>query len=68
MPSCDIDAAFGKLAEAQPDAELVPKASVVALLVNPTNPFTESETRAAGEAARSLGLNLHVLSASTPSA
>jgi ABC-type uncharacterized transport system substrate-binding protein len=47
--------------------ELVPKASLVALLVNPTNPFTEPETRAADEAARSLGLNLHVLTASTAS-
>jgi putative ABC transport system substrate-binding protein len=40
---------------------------VFALLVNPTNPFTESETRAVDEAARSLGLNLHVVNASTAS-
>jgi len=47
--------------------ELVPKASVVALLVNPTNRFTESETRAVHEAAGALGLQLHVLRASTAS-
>ena len=36
--------------------ELLPTASVVALLVNPSNPLTESETRGVREAARSLGL------------
>jgi putative tryptophan/tyrosine transport system substrate-binding protein len=45
--------------------ELVPKAAVVAVLVNPTNSYTESETRAAHEGARYLGLRLHVLRAST---
>jgi putative ABC transport system substrate-binding protein len=47
--------------------ELVPKASVIALLVNPTNRFTESETRAVHEGARALGLQLHILRASTAS-
>jgi putative tryptophan/tyrosine transport system substrate-binding protein len=47
--------------------ELVPKAAVVAVLVNPTNSYTESETRAAHEGARSLGLRLHFLRASTVS-
>jgi hypothetical protein len=36
--------------------ELVPSAAGVALLVNPTNPYTESEARAVHDAARSLGL------------
>jgi putative ABC transport system substrate-binding protein len=47
--------------------ELVPKAAVVAVLVNPTNSYTESETRAAHADARSLGLRLHFLRASTVS-
>ena len=45
--------------------ELVPTAAAVALLVNPTNPITKSETRNVEDAARSLGLQLHVLQAST---
>jgi putative ABC transport system substrate-binding protein len=45
--------------------ELVPTASVMALLVNPTNPFVETETKGLQAAARSLGLELHVLNAST---
>ena len=48
--------------------ELVPTAAVVALLVNPTNPVgTEAETRTLQDAARSLGLQPHVLRASTAS-
>ena len=47
--------------------ELLPTASVVALLVNPSNPLTESETRGVREAARSLGLRLEVLNASSES-
>jgi len=47
--------------------ELLPTASVVALLVNPSNPLTESETRGVREAARSLGLQLQVLNASSES-
>jgi putative ABC transport system substrate-binding protein len=45
--------------------ELLPAAAVIALLVNPTNPYTESETREARGATSSLGLQLHVLNAST---
>jgi len=45
--------------------ELVPAASVMALLVNPINPFVETETKELQAAARSLGLELHVLNAST---
>ena len=48
--------------------ELLPTAAVVALLVNPTNPVgTEAETRILQDAARSLGLQPHVLRASTAS-
>ncbi|MGB7714709.1 MAG: ABC transporter substrate-binding protein, partial [Pseudolabrys sp.] len=45
--------------------ELVPTASVVALLANPTNPNTETNTKELQAAARTLGLELHVLNAST---
>jgi putative tryptophan/tyrosine transport system substrate-binding protein len=43
--------------------ELVPKAADVALLVNPSNRYTEIETRVLNESARSLGLQLQVLHA-----
>jgi putative tryptophan/tyrosine transport system substrate-binding protein len=46
--------------------ELVPTATVVALLVNPTSPnFAEFTTKELQAAARTLGLELHVLHAST---
>jgi len=46
--------------------ELVPSASVIALLANPSNPvFTEYETGELRNAAMALGLQLHVLNAST---
>jgi putative ABC transport system substrate-binding protein len=45
--------------------ELVPTATVVALLVNPTTPAAETITRDAQAAARALGLQLHVLHASS---
>jgi putative ABC transport system substrate-binding protein len=46
--------------------ELVPGASVIALLTNPTNPaYTEFETRELRSAAMALGLQLQVLNAST---
>jgi putative ABC transport system substrate-binding protein len=47
--------------------ELVPTAAVVALLVNPTNPVSDSVTRNLQDAARSLGRQAHVLRASTAS-
>jgi putative ABC transport system substrate-binding protein len=47
--------------------ELLHTATVVAMLVNPTNPLTEPETRGVLDAGRSLGLQLHVLNASTES-
>jgi putative tryptophan/tyrosine transport system substrate-binding protein len=45
--------------------ELVPTATIIALLVNLTNPNAESLSRDAQAAARTLGLQLHVLHAST---
>jgi putative ABC transport system substrate-binding protein len=45
--------------------ELVPTATAMALLVNPTNPNAESSVRGLQGAARTLGLQLHVLHAST---
>jgi putative ABC transport system substrate-binding protein len=46
--------------------EAVPSAAVMALLVNPTNPNAATQSRTVQEAARRLGLQLHVLNASTP--
>jgi putative ABC transport system substrate-binding protein len=43
---------------------VVPSATNMALLVNPTNPNAETQSRNTQEAARSLGLELHVLHAS----
>ena len=43
----------------------VPSATTVALLLNPTNPNAETQSRSTQEAARRLGLELHVLNAST---
>jgi len=45
--------------------ELVPAATVIAVLVNPTTPDTETLVRDLQAAARTLGLQLHVLHAST---
>src|SRR5262245_48123500 len=45
--------------------ELVPGVSVVALLSNPINPNSESQSRNMQAAARSLGLQMHVLHASS---
>ena len=46
--------------------ELLPTASVMALLVNPANPtLAEANTKELQAAARTLGLELHVLNAST---
>jgi putative ABC transport system substrate-binding protein len=47
--------------------ELVPTAAVVAVLVDPTNPVSDPQTRNLQDAAHSLGLQLHVLRASTAS-
>jgi putative ABC transport system substrate-binding protein len=45
--------------------ELVPTATIMALLVNPTTPAAETVARDAQAAARALGLQLHVLHASS---
>jgi putative tryptophan/tyrosine transport system substrate-binding protein len=46
--------------------ELVPAATIIALLVNPTNPIqTETTSRDVQAAAHTFGLQLHVLHAST---
>jgi putative ABC transport system substrate-binding protein len=45
--------------------ELVPKATVMAALVNPTNPNAETLSRDTQTAAGTLGLELHILQAST---
>jgi putative ABC transport system substrate-binding protein len=45
--------------------ELAPTATHIALLANPTNPIAETDLRNSQAAARALGLQLHVLNAST---
>ena len=45
--------------------ELIPTATIVAVLVNPTNPNAETESRDLQAAARILGLQLNILYAST---
>jgi ABC-type uncharacterized transport system substrate-binding protein len=45
----------------------VPSASTMVLLVNPTNPNAETQSRSMKQAALKLGLNLHVLTASIES-
>jgi putative tryptophan/tyrosine transport system substrate-binding protein len=45
--------------------ELVPSATAIALLFNPTDPITPSEEKAAQAAAHALGLQLHILQAGT---
>jgi putative tryptophan/tyrosine transport system substrate-binding protein len=45
--------------------QLAPKATVIALLINPTNPRSELVVQQMEDAARELGLGLHVLKAAT---
>jgi len=45
--------------------DLIPTATIIGLLVNPTDPRAESQTREMEEAAHALGLQIHVLNAST---
>ena len=45
--------------------EMVPTATVMAVLINPTNPNAEAQSRAMQAAARDIGLQLHVLHATT---
>jgi putative ABC transport system substrate-binding protein len=46
-------------------SELVPKATSIALLVNPTGPQTKEQIREMQEPTRALGLQLHVVEASS---
>jgi putative tryptophan/tyrosine transport system substrate-binding protein len=48
-------------------SELVPQARVVVLLVNPNNPLSEPMMRDVREAARTKGVQLHILKAGTDS-
>ncbi len=43
----------------------IPSATIMAMLINPTNPNAETQLRNTQEAARKLGLQLHVLNANT---
>ena len=45
--------------------DVVPRATIMALLVNPTNPNVETQSRNLQAAALKLGLQVHVLNAST---
>jgi ABC-type uncharacterized transport system substrate-binding protein len=45
--------------------ELVPTASTIAVLINPSNPVASTQSQEMQAAARTLGLQLHVLHAST---
>ena len=45
--------------------ELIPKATVIAVLINSTNPSAETYVRETQEAARTVGQQIHTLSAST---
>jgi putative tryptophan/tyrosine transport system substrate-binding protein len=45
--------------------DLIPAARIVGLLVNPTDPRAETQTREMQEAAQTLGLQIHVVNAST---
>ena len=47
--------------------EVIPTATTMAALVNPTNPNADTLSRSLQAAARTLGLQLHVLNASTES-
>jgi putative tryptophan/tyrosine transport system substrate-binding protein len=45
--------------------DLIPTATIIGMLVNPTDPRTETQTKDTQEAAQALGLQIHVLNAST---
>jgi putative ABC transport system substrate-binding protein len=45
--------------------ELIPKGALIGVLINPTRPYAESDTREMQSAARSLGRQIRVLHAST---
>jgi putative ABC transport system substrate-binding protein len=45
--------------------DLIPTARIIGMLLNPTDPRTEDQTKDVQEAAQALGLHTHVLNAST---
>jgi putative ABC transport system substrate-binding protein len=45
--------------------EMVPNAAVIGLLINPSNPNAEDQSKDAQRATRALGLQLHIVSASS---
>jgi putative ABC transport system substrate-binding protein len=45
--------------------DLIPTATIIGLLVNPTDPRAETQTRDMQEAGHLLGLQIHILNAST---
>ena len=45
--------------------EVVPKADLIAVLLNPNNPFFDNQSRELGEASRALSLKIHVERASS---
>jgi putative ABC transport system substrate-binding protein len=45
--------------------DLIPTATIIGLLVNPTDPRTKTQTKDMQEAAHALGLQVHILNAST---
>lgn len=45
--------------------DLIPTATIIGMLVNPTDPRSKTQIKDAQEAARTLGLQIHVLNAST---
>ena len=47
--------------------ELVPQARVLAALINPNNPAAETQSKELTDAGRTLGLQLHLLSAANES-
>jgi putative ABC transport system substrate-binding protein len=44
--------------------ELAPKVELIAVLLNPSNPFFDNQSRDLGEASRALGLKIHIEGAS----
>jgi putative tryptophan/tyrosine transport system substrate-binding protein len=45
--------------------ELVPKVDLIAVLLNPNNPFFDNQSRDLGEASRAIGLKIHIERASS---
>jgi hypothetical protein len=65
LPLVRRAAIFGRKGPVGLLSELVPRASAVAVLLNPNNPTVDVQLREVQEAARSLGPELHTLYASS---